>query len=289
MSRFKDIKKTLTTSNGIGTQATRETIFDKLKKDEVIKIVKNDIFLTDNGKYQFDLLPTYLKSLETTAIWEQKLDDIRTGNFTYNEFMDMLSKEISDIVDDVNSQNIKVNYNVKSNNKSSGGKDVAPTSSQLKLVELISKVLNIKVEDNVKKSMSNVSKFIDENKDAAFKKMNESNKGGSNKNVTPDGKIILSEKQIDYIMKNENSNDEIKGFAAKKEITSEEYSKIESFFKNQKFNISDKQLNVLKHPNNAKFITKEVKVIIDKEGKNLSKDEQKLVFETIDKIFSKKK
>ena len=90
-------------------------------------------------------------------------------------------------------------------------------------------------------------------------------------------------------MKNENSNDEIKGFAAKKEITSEEYSKIESFFKNQKFNISDKQLNVLKHPNNAKFITKEVKVIIDKEGKNLSKDEQKLVFETIDKIFSKKK
>lgn len=66
---------------GLGTDATRKDIIEGLLNQELIKVVKNSIFITDKGKYLIENLPVEeLKSPELTGNLEKQLNDIATSD-----------------------------------------------------------------------------------------------------------------------------------------------------------------------------------------------------------------
>lgn len=271
MKRFQQIKKILTSNNGVGTDATREKILEKPKIDGLIvfKGKDNTIELTELGRYQYQNTPEYLKSLETTAVWEQKLEDIRNGLFGYNDFIAMVDKSIAKIVQNtMQSQTIAINsFKGKGNGK--------PTDKQLQLVKKISQTLNITVKKEEISSISSVSDFINKHKEAFLEKAQSGR--------------TLSDKQITYILNNADGNTEIIALAKKKTISNDEYKKIEAFFKsnrsNQTYSISEKQMKLLKDEKNAKYIDADTSKIMQKENGTLTYDEMKKVNSTIQKIF----
>lgn len=75
----KALADTLKSTGGLGTVATRADIIDKLFNSFLIEKRGKDIHITSKGRQLLDLVPNELKSPETTAQWEQKLEQIAKG------------------------------------------------------------------------------------------------------------------------------------------------------------------------------------------------------------------
>lgn len=286
MSKFKEIKQQLKTANGLGTQATREEIFSKIEKDKVFIInKKKEIELSDLGQFVYKNLPEYLKSIGTTALWEQKLSDIRSGTFTYDDFISMVKKDIDGMVDEVLKSNLSQNSNKFNNNRL--GK---PTKAQIDFVKKISDKLKIKITKQDIETFEAASNFISKYKDEAFP---------SSQNQ--EGYKTLSENQIKFLLKDDIFkflSDEIKQYLDKKTITIEEYKVIQDFIGNKineiknnpnnVYSLSDGQLKVLQHPKSQDKLSIETKQILkDKiKANSYSFDEYSIIKKDLDKIFN---
>ncbi|GAB2022842.1 type IA DNA topoisomerase [Pseudolactococcus yaeyamensis] len=75
---------------GLATEATRATIIERLKETDYIKVVKNNIAVTDKGNLLYQAIKNFplLSTPEMTAKWEAALDKI--GSSQYDP--DMLQK-----------------------------------------------------------------------------------------------------------------------------------------------------------------------------------------------------
>jgi len=98
--RFNEIKKAkniFKNIEGIGTNATRKTILGIMKKRTVIetKGKKEEVYLTEFGRFVDDVTPYEFKRLDRTALWEEKLDMIRQGQLNKDEFI----KEVNEFID----------------------------------------------------------------------------------------------------------------------------------------------------------------------------------------------
>ena len=82
--------KTLQTTGGLGTVATRADIIEKLFRSFYIEKKENEIFMTGKARQLLSLVPEDLKKPELTADWENKLYDI--ANHTLRQ--DLFLKEI---------------------------------------------------------------------------------------------------------------------------------------------------------------------------------------------------
>lgn len=86
-------KSILKENEGIGTEATRASIIETLKKRCFIEQNKKVLQSTDLGKLLISLTPKELKDPVTTALWESRLSAILQGNDTLENFM--LDQEIA--------------------------------------------------------------------------------------------------------------------------------------------------------------------------------------------------
>lgn len=294
MKRFKQIKKILVSAKGIGTGATRETALNKPLTDKLIEYKKSGkeqiIVLTNLGKYQFDMLPPYLKSLETSAIWEQKLNDIRNGTFTYDEFIEMVEKSLDLIVDSVlqsniNSQELISKYNIPQSTSSSSG-NKKPNEKQIKAVEFIFKTLNIQRDENILKTSAAASEFIGKYLQTAMDKFNEMKNNGELKRT-------LSEKQIAFIKHpSNNAPQSILDLLNKSELNNDDYLKVNEFIKkafenkqNQPRGFSDGQLKVLKDSRNESKLSAKTKSLLSSGKTTFTPDEFEIINKDLQSIF----
>ena len=290
MKHFKQVKKILTTVRGIGTDATRETALQKPVNDKLIEYVgkgkSRTLKLTNLGRFQYELLPNYLKSLETTAIWEQKLDDIRNGRATYEDFIAMVDKSLASIVDNMigkkdqlNANQIMQKYNIQSNSKGSYGKT---NEKQLKLMNFIADILKIDIPEEAKSSSNAASQFIEEHKEQASKQYNEMKNNGLLLKT-------LSDKQIAYLSNPKlNAPQEILDLVNKKQLNEQEYKIINDFIQqsfNQNRTFSDAQLKVLLDERNKDLLSKKTKELLDSKNNEFTKEEYDIIYKDLQKIF----
>lgn len=90
---------------GLGTQATRAAIIERLIKSEYIFRKGKNIFPTEKGIKLIDIVVPDLKSPELTAQWETKLSEIKDGKINDSEFMKEIKQFTIDIVSIIKNDN----------------------------------------------------------------------------------------------------------------------------------------------------------------------------------------
>ena len=97
------LKRTLRETSGIGTEATRADIIEKLITREFIDRKKKQLISTERGRALIDIVPDKIKNPGTTAVWEQTLDDIASREASLSDFLldqeDILDFMLEDIAD----------------------------------------------------------------------------------------------------------------------------------------------------------------------------------------------
>ncbi len=83
-----EVKKRLKDSAGIGTPATRANIIETLKKRRFIEEKKKSLVSTDTGRQLISVLPLHMKSPGLTALFEQLLEAIASGESTKESFLE---------------------------------------------------------------------------------------------------------------------------------------------------------------------------------------------------------
>ncbi|WP_318505822.1 DNA topoisomerase III [Bacillus sp. T3] len=95
----KELANTLKATGGLGTVATRADIIDKLFNSFLLeKRGGKDIYITSKGRQLLDLVPEELKSPATTALWEQKLEQIAKGKLKKDVFINEMKQHTKAIV-----------------------------------------------------------------------------------------------------------------------------------------------------------------------------------------------
>ena len=92
--------------NGIGRPSSRASIIETLFKRHYIKRDKKRLIATPTGIELIDLIrEELLKSCELTGIWEKKLRDIEHQKYDAQQFIEELKAQVSEIVQEVMSDN----------------------------------------------------------------------------------------------------------------------------------------------------------------------------------------
>lgn len=81
------LKQRLKENAGIGTEATRAGIIQTLLKRGYLEKRRRFLLATDTARTLIDTLPDTLKDPGTTALQEQRLDEVAAGKMTLEEFM----------------------------------------------------------------------------------------------------------------------------------------------------------------------------------------------------------
>src|SRR5699024_5615602 len=94
-------KETLKKTKGIGTEATRSSIIETLKRQKYIEVKKNSVSVTSKGEVLCKAIDgTLLSSPEMTAKWEQYLAKIGKQDGSQKTFMDNIQKFVRFLIDD---------------------------------------------------------------------------------------------------------------------------------------------------------------------------------------------
>ena len=81
-------KAKLKETEGIGTEATRADIIEKLKRNNYIRTDGKALVSTELGQRLIDMTPPELKDPVTTAQWETRMTLIEAGKSSLEEFLD---------------------------------------------------------------------------------------------------------------------------------------------------------------------------------------------------------
>ena len=106
----KQLADTLKSTGGLGTVATRADIIEKLFNSFLIEKRGKDIHITSKGRQLLDLVPNELKSPETTAQWEQKLELIAKGKLKKETFINEMKQHTKEIVADIKNSDKKFKH-----------------------------------------------------------------------------------------------------------------------------------------------------------------------------------
>lgn len=107
----KEDKDLIKSVEGIGTEATRASIIESLKKRNYIETKSKHIVPTEKGMNFIKIFPSEIvKSVELTVDFERKLEKIAEGELSFNDFLnyvyDFDKQMISDIEEAKKTQNI---------------------------------------------------------------------------------------------------------------------------------------------------------------------------------------
>lgn len=94
-------KEILYEVEGLGTEATRSSIIETIKKNGYITVTKNIVSVTNKGKILCEAIEdTLLSSPVMTAKWESKLKKIGEGQGSQDEFLQNIKNFIAGIIED---------------------------------------------------------------------------------------------------------------------------------------------------------------------------------------------
>lgn len=89
-------------NEGIGTEATRGDIIEKIKQKNYIEVKKNKVYVTSKGKILCQAIEgTLLSSPSMTAKWETFLEQIGKGNKSKEQFLKQIQKFIQKMIDEM--------------------------------------------------------------------------------------------------------------------------------------------------------------------------------------------
>ncbi|MEY2373349.1 type IA DNA topoisomerase [Lysinibacillus capsici] len=92
-------KEILNEVEGLGTEATRSSIIETIKKNGYITVTKNIVSVTNKGKILCEAIEgTLLSSPVMTAKWEGKLKEIGTGNSSPENFIANIKAFIMNLI-----------------------------------------------------------------------------------------------------------------------------------------------------------------------------------------------
>jgi len=89
-----DLKMKLKSVSGIGTEATRATIIDELtkvdktSKQSFLKFDKKFLIPTETAEMMVEILPDEVTYPDTTAIWEESLENIVQDKISFTSFLE---------------------------------------------------------------------------------------------------------------------------------------------------------------------------------------------------------
>ena len=92
------LKAVLKETAGIGTEATRAGILETLKNREYLVPKGKQLISSQAGRALIDALPDAVTNPAMTAMWEQALDKIASGDYQLDEFMVKQTRFITDLV-----------------------------------------------------------------------------------------------------------------------------------------------------------------------------------------------
>ena len=102
ISRFvtdKSIRAILKETDGLGTEATRASIIELLFKRNFLTRQGKQIHASSTGRAFIDCLPNQLVTPDMTAKWESSLNAISLGEASYQDFMENLEKNLTELLD----------------------------------------------------------------------------------------------------------------------------------------------------------------------------------------------
>jgi len=97
LEKDPDLKKMLKETSGIGTEATRAGIIEVLRQRELIEDAGKKILSTKKGKALIEAVDPRLKSIGSTALMEQALDEIAHGSGRLSEYLDTTRKLVTEL------------------------------------------------------------------------------------------------------------------------------------------------------------------------------------------------
>ena len=106
----RKLKETLQSTGGLGTVATRADIIDKLFNSFMVERQGQQIKITSKGRQLLELVPGALKSPSTTALWEQKLEDIARGSLEKDAFIEEMKTHTKKITAEIKNSDKKYKH-----------------------------------------------------------------------------------------------------------------------------------------------------------------------------------
>lgn len=114
----KEDKNILSETEGLGTEATRASIIEELKKREYIKIDSQKIYPTEKGFNLIDSIPSEIvKSVPLTCMFEKKLSLISKGEYDKENFLKEIHKINEEFIENLKNTTISVNFEDSKENK----------------------------------------------------------------------------------------------------------------------------------------------------------------------------
>ena len=96
-----DIKKVLSETDGLGTEATRAGIIELLFKRQFLARKGKEIHATQVGRQLINSLPEQMVLPDMTAHWESQLEAISKKDIKYEAFMHPLTRSLSTLIEEV--------------------------------------------------------------------------------------------------------------------------------------------------------------------------------------------
>ncbi len=96
--RDENLKKDLQECAGIGTEATRAGIIEKLQTTGFFALAKKYLVPTEKARRAMTLLPDDITYPDITALWEKQLDEIAAGKLPLAKFFDRQAQSIATIL-----------------------------------------------------------------------------------------------------------------------------------------------------------------------------------------------
>ncbi len=114
----KEEKAILEQTEGIGTEATRASIIEELKRREYVELQKDKLIPTEKGIALIEIIPTEeIKSVSLTAQLEKKLSLIAKGEYERDVFLNEANAMEKSFIDKI--KNVKTDYVFESGNDES--------------------------------------------------------------------------------------------------------------------------------------------------------------------------
>ena len=101
------LKAELKECSGIGTEATRAGIIEKLQDNGFLKLAGKFFEPTDKARMAVKILPDEMIFPDTTAVWEKELEQVATGEETFDEFYREQLTDLAKLLDKAKSAKIK--------------------------------------------------------------------------------------------------------------------------------------------------------------------------------------
>ena len=94
-----NLRAELKECSGIGTEATRAGIIEKLQSSGFLALSKKYLLPTDKANLAVKILPESLTYPDTTAVWEKELEDVDKGAMTLEDFSRKQEQSLSGLLE----------------------------------------------------------------------------------------------------------------------------------------------------------------------------------------------